>query len=130
MYFSEAGATYHLDPIDENAFEDVSGFETLSLLSDVDLEINGGVLDSEATGDIEHIKGSGDNMITLVNADADMGLDVSVTNVATIDMNNYDLTLDHSDLSQINTIIGETVSPRSCSLASSPTTLLRVLSIY
>jgi len=106
VYFSEAGATYHLDPIDENAFEDVSGFETLSLLSDVDLEINGGVLDSEATGDIEHIQGSGDNIITLVNADADMGLDVAVTNLATIDMNNYDLTLDHSDLSQIDKVMG------------------------
>ena len=110
VYFSEAGATYHLDPIDENAFEDVSGFETLSLLADVDLEINGGVLDSEDTGDIEHIQGSGDNVITLVNADADMGLDVSVTNVASIDLNGYDLTLDHSDLSQIDSIIGENLS--------------------
>ena len=110
VYFSEAGATYHLDPINANAFEDVSGFETLALLSDVDLEINGGVLDSEATGDIEHIQGSGDNIITLVNANADMGLDVAVTNVATIDMNNYDLTLDHSDLSQIDKVMGGVAS--------------------
>ena len=56
VYFSEAGATYHLDPTWVNGFEDVSGFETLELLSDVHLEINGGVLDSESTGDIEHLK--------------------------------------------------------------------------
>ena len=35
-----------------------------------------------------------------------MGLDVAVTNLATIDMNNYDLTLDHSDLSQIDKVMG------------------------
>ena len=110
VYFSEAGATYHLDPTWVNGFEDVSGFETLELLSNVDLEINGGVLDSVSTGDIEHIKGSGDNMIKLVNNDADMGLDVTLTNIDTIDMNNYDLTLDHSDLSQIKTIKGDTQS--------------------
>ena len=110
VYFSEAGATYHLDPTWENGFEDVSGFETLALLSGVNLEINGGVLDSESTGDIEHIQGSGDNIITLVNRDAEMGLDVAVTNVDTIDLNGYDLTIDHSDLSQIDKLVGDGVS--------------------
>ena len=62
------------------------------------------MLDSEATGDIEHIQGSGDNIITLVNANADIrrGRDQR----RTIDMNNYDLTLDHSDLSQIDKVMG------------------------
>ena len=110
VYFSEAGATYHLDPTWVNGFEDVSGFETLELLSDVHLEINGGVLDSESTGDIEHLKGSGDNRVTIVNNHADFGLDVTITDIDTIDMNNYDLTLDKSDLSQINTIEGDTQS--------------------
>lgn len=112
VYFSQAGATYHLDPINENAFEDVSGFETLVLLSNVDLEINGGVLDSDSKGrgDIEHIQGSGDNVVTLVNSDADMGLDVAVTNLASIELNGYDLTLDHADLSQIDKITGENLS--------------------
>ena len=88
LYFSELGATYHLDPTDKNSFEDVSGFETLSLLSGVNLELNGGVLDSTQTGDIEYIQGTTENKITLVNTDVDMGLDVSVTGVETIDMNN------------------------------------------
>ena len=110
VYFSEAGATYHLDPTWVNGFEDVSGFETLELLSNVHLEINGGVLDSESTGDIEHLKGSGDNRVTIVNNHADFGLDVTITDIDTIDMNNYDLTLDKSDLSQINTIEGDTQS--------------------
>ena len=110
VYFSEAGATYHLDPTWVNGFEDVSGFETLELLSDVHLEINGGVLDSESTGDIEHLKGSGDNRVTIVNNHADFGLDVTITDIDIIDMNNYDLTLDKSDLSQINTIEGDTQS--------------------
>ncbi len=110
VYFSEAGATYHLDPTWVNGFEDVSGFETLELLSDVHLEINGGVLDSESTGDIEHLKGSGNNRVTIVNNNADFGLDVTITDIDTIDMNNYDLTLDKSDLSEINTIEGDTQS--------------------
>ena len=110
VYFSEAGATYHLDPTWVNGFEDVSGFETLELLSNVHLEINGGVLDSESTGDIEHLKGSGNNRVTIVNNHADFGLDVTITDIDTIDMNNYDLTLDKSDLSQINTIEGDTQS--------------------
>ena len=110
VYFSEAGATYHLDPTWVNGFEDVSGFETLELLSDVHLEINGGVLDSESTGDIEHLKGSGNNRVTIVNNHADFGLDVTITDIDTIDMNNYDLTLDNSDLSQITTIEGDTQS--------------------
>ena len=121
VYFSEAGATYHLDPTWVNGFEDVSGFETLELLSNVHLEINGGVLDSESTGDIEHLKGSGDNRVTIVNNHADFGLDVTITDIDTIDMNNYDLTLDKSDLSQI-TRLKATPSRPSCSPASSPTT--------
>jgi len=110
LYFSEFGATYHLDPTDMNSFEDVSGFETLSLLSGVNLEINGGVLDSTQTGDIEYISGSSENRVTLVNTDADMGLDVSITNIETIDMNNYDLTLDYADLSGVDMIEGDTES--------------------
>lgn len=110
VFFSEAGATYHLDPTWVNGFEDVSGFETLELLSNVHLEINGGVLDSESTGDIEHVKGSGNNRVTIVNNDADFGLDVTITNIDVIDMNNYDVTLDKSDLSQVNTIKGDTQS--------------------
>lgn len=110
VYFSEAGATYHLDPTWVNGFEDVSGFETLELLSGVHLEINGGVLDSESTGDIEHLKGSGDNRVTVVNNNADFGLDVTLSNLDVIDMNNYDVTLDVSDLSQINTVEGDTQS--------------------
>ena len=110
LYFYESGATYHLDPTDQNGFEDVSGFETLSLLSGVDLELNGGVLDSTTTGDIEHLQGSGDNMVTVVNSDADMGLDVTVTEIMTIDMNNYDLTIDHADLSGIDKVMGDTQS--------------------
>ena len=110
LYFTESGATYHLDPTDQNSFEDVSGFETLSLLSGVHLELNGGVLDSSQTGDIEHLQGSGDNMVTVVNADADMGLDVTVTEIMTIDMNNYDLTIDHADLSGIDKVMGDTQS--------------------
>ena len=108
LYFSEAGGTYHLDPTWVNGFEDVSGFETLALMSDVDLELNGGVLDSTMTGDIEHIKGAGDNIVKLVNSDADLGLDVAVTDIDIIETNNHDLTIDLADLSGINTIIGDT----------------------
>ena len=110
LYFSEFGATYHLDPTDMNGFEDVSGFETLTLLSGVNLEINGGVLDSTQTGDIEYISGTTENRVTLVNTDADMGLDVSVTGIEAIDMNNYDLTLDYADLSGVDMIEGDTES--------------------
>ena len=110
LYFSEFGAVYHLDPTDQNSFEDVSGFETLTLLSGVDLEINGGVLDSTTTGDIEHIQGTSENRVTLVNTNADMGLDVSITGIDSVDMNNYDLTLDYADLSGIDTIEGDTES--------------------
>ena len=110
LYFSEFGATYHLDPTDQNSFEDVAGFETLTLLSGVDLEINGGVLDSSSTGDIEYIQGTTENRVTLVNTDADMGLDVSLTGIETIDMNNYDLTLDYADLAGVDMIEGDTES--------------------
>ena len=110
LYFSEFGAVYHLDPTDQNSFEDVSGFETLTLLSGVDLEINGGVLDSTSTGDIEYIQGTTENRVTLVNTDADMGLDVALTGIETIDMNNYDLTLDYADLAGVDTIEGDTES--------------------
>ena len=110
LYFSEFGATYHLDPTDQNSFEDVAGFETLTLLSGVDLEINGGLLDSSSTGDIEYIQGTTENRVTLVNTDADMGLDVSLTGIETIDMNNYDLTLDYADLAGVDMIEGDTES--------------------
>ncbi|MDA9175530.1 hypothetical protein N9O95_00405 [Alphaproteobacteria bacterium] len=110
VYFSEANATYHLDPTWVNGFEDVSGFETLVLMEDVDLELNGGVLDSTASGDVEHLKGEGNNDVTLVNANADLGLDVTVTNIASIDMNNRDLTIDFADLNGIDKVMGDTHS--------------------
>ncbi len=110
VYFSEANATYHLDPTWVNGFEDVSGFETLVLMEDVDLELNGGVLDSTGSGDIEHLRGEGNNDVTLVNANADLGLDVTVTNIATIDMNNRDLTIDIADLTGIDKVMGDTQS--------------------
>ena len=110
VYFSEENTVYHLDPTWVNGFEDVSGFETLVLMEDVDLELNGGVLDSTATGDIEHLRGEGNNQVTLVNANADLGLDVTVTNIAMIDMNNRDLTIDFADLVGIDKVMGDTQS--------------------
>ena len=110
VYFSEANAVYHLDPTWVNGFEDVSGFETLVLMEDVDLELNGGVLDSTASGDIEHLRGEGNNEVKLVNANADLGLDVTVTNIAMIDMNNRDLTVDIADLTGIDKVMGDTQS--------------------
>ena len=110
VYFSEANAVYHLDPTWVNGFEDVSGFETLVLMEDVDLELNGGVLDSTATGDIEHLRGEGNNEVKLVNAHSDLGLDVTVTNIAMIDMNNRDLTIDIADLNGIDKVMGDTQS--------------------
>ena len=110
VYFSEANAVYHLDPTWVNGFEDVSGFETLVLMEDVDLELNGGVLDSTASGDIEHLRGEGNNEVRLVNANADLGLDVTVTDIAMFDMNNRDLTIDFADLGGIDKVMGDTQS--------------------
>ena len=81
-------------------------------MEDVDLELNGGVLDSTASGDIEHLQGEGNNDVKLVNADADLGLDVTVTNIAMIDMNNRDLTIDYADLTRIDKVMGDTQSRR------------------
>lgn len=107
LYFSERDATYHLDPMVNNSFEDVAGFETLELLSSVHLDVNGGVFDSATTGDINHLKGSGDNKVRLVKEAADLGLDVVVTDIQSIDMDGHDLTLDRADIGQIDKIMDD-----------------------
>ena len=91
VLFNGANATYHLDPIWVNGFDDVAGIGTLGLRNGADLELNGRVLTSAGIGHIRKIVGEQNSFIRLVNNDADVGIAVDVQDIDEIDMSNNDL---------------------------------------